>query len=188
MPQFRVVWQERQLTAISSFRQLAPIAYLREPVDLVNAFQHRLPLHLIHFRATKKVVAPLHQRRFQIRSKMFLQEGHILIEELLLQRFRRRGNHHPPPATNRRDQVRQSFSRPGSGLDDGVLPLLKRFIHHLGHLELRGTVFIPRMAFLQQSARAENILNRHFLGLFSRSFFRNGRFRHLQYRWIEPLK
>ena len=119
---------------------------------------------------------------------MFLQEGYVFIEELLLQRFRRRGNHHPPPAANRRDQVRQSFSRPGSGLDDGVLPLLKRFIHHLGHLELRGTVFIPRMAFLQQSARAENILNRHFLGLFSRSFFRNGRFRHLQYRWIEPLK
>src|SRR5580692_8827273 len=84
VPKLGVVGQKRKLVAIAGFSQLLPIANLRKPVALVDSLQNRLPLHLVNLLATKKVRPSLHEGRFEVWSKMFLQEGHILLKKLFL--------------------------------------------------------------------------------------------------------
>ena len=146
---------------VSSLRSPVSVSFsqsrdLREPIHLVHALQHRLIVHLMHLLPAQKIVAPLHQRRFQLRREIFLQEGNVFLKELLLQRFRRGGNHHAPPAANRRNQIRQRFSRSRAGLDDRVLVPLESLLHHSRHRQLRRAKFVSRMPRLQQPARPEN--------------------------------
>ena len=142
-----------------------PIADLRKPVDLVHAFQHRLPFHLVDLLPAQKIRAALHQRDLQIRREMLLQEGHVFVEELLLKRFRRRRDDHAPPAANRRNQIRERLARAGARLDHHVLMLLERRLDNPRHLELRRAELIPRVPFFQQPARPENSLDGNFLRL-----------------------
>src|SRR5580698_8666476 len=105
---------------------------------------------------------------------MFLQERHILSEQLFLQGFRRCRDDYAPPAANGRDQVGEGFARAGARLDDRVLMLLKSLIHNFRHGQLRGTKFVSGVAAFQQSARPKDSLDRYFLGFCrSSSFFRH---------------
>ena len=174
MPQFRVVRQKSQLGTVACLRQFFPVADLREPIHFVNAFQQRLPFELVYFLPAQKIVAPLHQRHFQVRRKIFLQKWHILIEQLLLQGLCSCRNDDASPAANRRNQIRQGLAGPSARLDNRVLMLLKSLIHDLGHSELRRTKFVSRVPAFQQSASPKDPLDRHILGFRScSSFFRH---------------
>ena len=115
IPKLGVVGKERQLAAITRFGQLLPVAYLREPVDLVDSFQNRLALHLMDLVPAKEICAALHQGRFQIRREMLLQEGNVLLEELLLKRFGSGRNDHASAAANRGHQVGERLSGARAG-------------------------------------------------------------------------
>src|ERR1700683_2697547 len=149
MPEVGIVRQKRQFAAVAGFSKFSPIANLRKPIDLVDALQYSLALHLIHFCAAKKIVATFHQRGFQIGREMFLQKRDILIEELFLKRFRRGGNYHAPAAANGGNQVSQCLACSSSGLDNGMLLSLKSFIDHPGHFELRRTKLVTGMTLFE---------------------------------------
>ena len=157
MPQIGVIGQKIQLSAIASLRQFLPVANLREPVHLIHALQHLLSGHHMHFVPAEKIVSPLHQRHFQFRRKMFLQEGNVLVEELLLERFRGRGNHHAPPAAYCRQKIRERFPGSSARFDQRMLVLGKSFLDNFRHLELAAPEFEGLVALRQQSAIAENI-------------------------------
>src|SRR6202050_4246265 len=91
VPQVGIVGQKCQFAAVAGFGKFSPIADLREPVDLVDALQYALTLHLMNLRAAEKIVAAFHQRGFQVGREMLLQKWDVLIKELFLKRFRRGG-------------------------------------------------------------------------------------------------
>ena len=91
-----------------------------KPVHFVETLQRGLVGHAVDFFAAQKIAAALHHGHFQFRREIFLQKRNVLLEKLLLQRFRGRRNHHAPPAANRGNQVRQRFARAGPGLDNQV--------------------------------------------------------------------
>ena len=179
IPQLGVVGEERQLVAVARFGQLFPVADLREPVNLVDSLQDRLALHLMHFLAAEKIRAALHQRGLQIRREVFLQEGNVLLEELLLQRFGRRRNDHAPSAANRGNQIRERLAGAGAGLDHDVLMLRESVVGDLRHRQLRRPEFVSGMALFEQPARPEDSFDGDFLGFGSGSFFRHRRKRPL---------
>ena len=57
----------------------------------------------MNFLAAEEVRAALHEGNLQIGREVFLQEGNVFLEELLLQGLRRRGDNHATAAANRRD-------------------------------------------------------------------------------------
>ncbi len=123
-----------------------------------------LVAHAVDFFAAQEIAAPLHHGHFQFGREIFLQKRNVLLEKLLLQRFRRRRNHHAPPAANRGNQIRQRFARAGPGLDNQVPLFLERGLHQLRHLELRRPVLVAlRHAFFERAARPENFGNRGLL-------------------------
>jgi hypothetical protein len=161
-------------TAVARLGQLFPIADLREPVNLVNSFQTRLGLHLVHFLPAQKVGAALHQGGLQIRREMLLQEGHVLLEELLLERLGRRRNHHAAAAANRCNQIGERLAGARAGFDDDVLVLRECLVGYLRHGELRRPEFISRVALFEQPAGAKNSFDGNLLRLrCSNSFLRN---------------
>ena len=174
IPQLGVVGKKRQLAAVAGFGQLFPIADLREPVHFVDALQDGLALHLVHFLPAQKIGAALHQRGFQIRREMLLQEGHVLLEELLLKRFGGRRNDHAAAAANRGNQIRQRLACARARFDDDVLVLRESFVGNLRHGELRRPEFVSRMALFKQPAGAKNSFDGNFLGFGGGSFFRHG--------------
>src|SRR5579862_7243146 len=171
VPKLGVVRQKSQFAAVARLRQLLPILDLREPVHFVDAFQHRLPHHLVYLLTAEKIRSPLHQRRFQIRREMFLQEGNVLLKKLLLKRFCCGRNHHPPPAANCRNQIRQRLPSSRPRFDHHMLMFLKRIVSHLSHLELRGAKLIPRMPLFEQTSGPEDLVDRYFFSLRRRLFF-----------------
>ena len=84
-PQFGAVRQKIQFRAVACLRQPFPIANLREPVQLLEALEHRLPFHLMQFLPAQEIRAALHHRHFQLRREMLLQKGDVLGVQLLLQ-------------------------------------------------------------------------------------------------------
>ncbi len=137
---------------------------MREPVHFVKALQRGLVAHPVNFLAAQKIAAPLHHGHFQFRREIFLQKRNVLLEKLLLQRFRGRRNHHAPPAANRGDQVRQRFPRARPGLDNQMALFLERGFHQFRHLELRWPVLVAlRHVFFDRAARPKNFRNRGLL-------------------------
>ncbi len=120
LPQIGIVRQKIEFRAVARFRHFFPVANLVEPVQFIQALQHGLVGHPVHFFAAQEIPAPLHHRHFQPRREMFLEKRNVLFVKLLLQGFCGRGNHHGAPAADRGDQVRQRFPRAGAGLDDQV--------------------------------------------------------------------
>ncbi len=141
----------------------------------------------MHLLPAKKIISALHKRSLQMGREVPLQERHVLLEQLLLQRLRRRGHHHAPPAADAGawNQVsRQRFARAGSRFDDGVLVLLESFFGDSRHLQLRRPELVPRMPLLQHPARPENPLDR-YLFLFCR---RRCRCRFLRHDPLNPVR
>ncbi len=174
VPEFRVVGKKRELAAIAGFGQLAPVANLREPVDFVHAFQDGLAFHLMHFLPAQKIGAALHQRRLQVGREVLLQEGNILLEELLLQRFRGGGDHHAPAAANRRNQIGERLAGAGARLDHDMLMVLEGFFDDPRHFELRRAELVAGMTRFEQAPGAKNSIDGDFFGFFRGRFFRHG--------------
>ena len=137
VPQFRVIRQKSQLARSPVSVSFSQSRICANQSTSSMPFSTGWSVHLVHFLPAQKIRAALHHRHFQIRREMFLQEGNVLLEELLLQRFRRRGNHHAPPAANRRNQIRQRLSGSRARFHDRVLVLRESVVHHLRHLQLR---------------------------------------------------
>ena len=127
-PEFGTVGQKTKFRPIARFRQTLPIANLREPIEFLEPFEDRLTLHLLQLGPAQEVRASFHHRYFQIRREMFLNEGYILVEQLLLQRLRRRGYHDSASAADCRNQIGESFSRPGPRLYEQMLLGAERLV------------------------------------------------------------
>ena len=155
LPQFSVIGQEVEFGAVARLGHFFPLAHLREPIDFVHPLQHRLAFHQVHLLPAEEIPAALHHRNFDFRCEVLLQEGNVLVEELLLQGLGCRGDHHAPPAADRREQVGQRLTRTRACFENGVMLVAKSIFDDFCHLELRPTKFVARVTFLEQPARAE---------------------------------
>ena len=68
-------------------------------------------------------------------------DGHVVPEQLLLQRLRRRRDHDPEAGRQSRDQVREALADPGAGLGDEVLAGRERALDLVGE----GGLLRPRL-------------------------------------------
>ena len=128
----------------------------------------------MHFVPAKKVGAALHQRGLQIRREMLLQEGHVLLEQLLLERFGCCRNDHAAPAANRGNQIGKRLSGAGTRFDDHMLVFCECVIGELRHGKLRRPELVSRMAFFEQPTGAKDSFDGNFFGFGGSSFFRHG--------------
>ena len=128
----------------------------------------------MNFLPTEKIGAALHQGGLQIRREILLQEGHVLLEELLLQRLGRRRNDHTAAAANRGDQVGERLAGASARFNDDVLVLRECLVRDSCHGELRRPEFVSGMALFEQSTRTENSFDGDLLSFGGRGFFRHG--------------
>ena len=152
-----VLGQLPDLGAVAEFGGLFPLADNLEIGDLFEAGKHRLLIGVVDFLAAGVIVAALHVADLERPREVFLEERHVLEEELFLKVLGARGNDDALARKQRRDQIGERLPGTGAGLDDEMPFLRQRRFDGLGHLHLARPEFIVGMPLGERAVPAEKL-------------------------------
>ena len=109
--------------------------------------------------AAEIIAAALHVADAQF-AQMLFEKRNVFVEQLLLQGLGAGRDDDALARANDRQQVRQRLAGAGAGFDDQVPLLLQRQLDGFGHLQLSAAKLVGRMRARQQSAGAEELVER----------------------------
>src|SRR5712664_3910535 len=148
--------------------QLRAVAYLGAGGPLLNARpvlrflpnrELRLLQHLFESMEAKVIVSPLEVSRLELQPHLLLEDGNVLEEDLLLQRFGGGGDHHLAAREHRRDQICERLPGPRPCFGEQVTVLGKAFLNRLSHGQLLRSALVAGEHFGEHSGRAQEPLD-----------------------------
>src|SRR5262249_8964928 len=108
---------------------------------------------------TDVVRASFHAHGLERNRSDLLKKGNVFFVELLLKCLCRGGDKHAPACDEGGDQVRESLSCSGAGLNQKDAALLKSAVHLLSHFDLTGTILVVGVMLRDQSVWTKNFFH-----------------------------
>jgi hypothetical protein len=148
-------------------RQLGPVAGLRPGEPGLERLERLLVARVaeehrpeaLQLLAADVVLASLQDRHAYLAPERARRGGHLLRQELLLERLRRGRDDDALTRLERRDQVREALPRPGAGLREEVLARRERMLDRDGERGLLGPRLVGGERGGERAARPEDVLH-----------------------------
>jgi hypothetical protein len=147
---------ERQLGAVAGLGLREPgLERLERGLVARVSKQHRA--EALKLLAAEVVLAAFQDRDPHVATERSRGRGHLVREQLLLERLRRRRDDHSLSRLERRDQVREALAGACARLRDEVLARRERALDGRGEGGLLRPRLVPRQRGGQRSGRAESV-------------------------------